>query len=796
GFLADWRRFICTINPDYQKFIEWQFKKLNQKKLLIKKPYYATFCPNCGPVAVDASQTDISKGGNAEKHEFTLLKFKLGNEYLVAATLRPEIVYGQTNIWVNPKITYVKIKIDNEIWIVSKECENKLRYQKDDISEIGKIDGTSLIGKYVVAPEIKRKIIILPSKFCDPTVGTGIVTSVPSDAPFDWAALRDLQENKEELKKYGLDYEEIKKIKPIPIIESKKWGDLPAVKICKEMNIKNQSDPKLEEATKEIYKKGFHTGIMKETCGEFAGLKVEEAKEIMRKKLIENGEGDIFYDLSEEVVCRCGSKVIIKRIDDQWFIKYSDKKLTEKSKEHIKKMKIYPEEYVKSLPTILDWFDDRACVRLGNWLGTKFPFDKKWVIEPISDSTLYPAFYIVSKYVNSGELKPSDLTEKFFDYVYLGKGKGENEIWEKVKKDFDYWYPLDMNLGGKEHKTVHFPVFLMNHVAILPEGKYPRGILVHWYITGSGGKISKSKGGAYPIPDAAEKYSIDAMRMYYSHIANPFSDVEWKHDAIISYKENIRRFYNIISDLIKIKGGIESNVDKWMISSMNSKIKKATEAMEEFNMKKALDVIFFELMKDVQWYLRRGGNNKNTIKYVISNWLKMLSPFIPHICEELWERLGEKPFISTSDWPIADESKINKNAELGEELIKSVISDIEEIKRISGIEKPKKIKIFLAPKWKYDVYNGIKEGKDIKDFMRSDEYKKIGKELVKYIQSMKKNAKGEEILDYENEKKILKDGKEYMENNIKTKIELIPAEKSNESKAKQAEPMKPGILIE
>jgi leucyl-tRNA synthetase len=102
GFLADWKRFACTIHSDYNKFIQWQFKKLKQNDLLVQKPYYGTFCPECGPVAVDASETDISKGGNAEKYEYTLLKFKFEDSFLLAATLRPETIYGQTNLWINP----------------------------------------------------------------------------------------------------------------------------------------------------------------------------------------------------------------------------------------------------------------------------------------------------------------------------------------------------------------------------------------------------------------------------------------------------------------------------------------------------------------------------------------------------------------------------------------------------------------------------------------------------------------------------------------------------------------------
>jgi leucyl-tRNA synthetase len=84
GFLADWRRFTSTTNPDYGKFIQWQFRKLHDAGLLIQKPYFAPACVECGPVAVDASETDLSKGGSAETNEYTLLKFKCGDLYLVA----------------------------------------------------------------------------------------------------------------------------------------------------------------------------------------------------------------------------------------------------------------------------------------------------------------------------------------------------------------------------------------------------------------------------------------------------------------------------------------------------------------------------------------------------------------------------------------------------------------------------------------------------------------------------------------------------------------------------------------
>ncbi|HUL39937.1 MAG TPA: class I tRNA ligase family protein, partial [Methanomassiliicoccales archaeon] len=282
GFLVDWRRFTSTTNPDYSRFIQWQFRKLMERGLLIQKPYYAPACVNCGPVAIDASETDLQKGGNAETNEYTLLKFRCGDMFLVAATLRPETVYGQTNFWANPDVEYAKVRYGNETWVISFESYEKMRYQKEELEVVGKIRGRDLMGRRCIAPVIHREIMVLPAKFCDPNVGTGLVTSVPSDAPDDWIALKNLQEDEAMMTEYDLNFDEVRSIAPIAIIDTKGWGPLPAQEIVQRMGITRSGDPKLLEAKKEIYKAGFHQGKMNSNCGEFAGMPVEMAKEKIR----------------------------------------------------------------------------------------------------------------------------------------------------------------------------------------------------------------------------------------------------------------------------------------------------------------------------------------------------------------------------------------------------------------------------------------------------------------------------------------------------------------------------------
>ena len=718
GFLSDWRRFTCTLYPDYAKFIEWQFMKLHDAGMLIQKPYYAPFCPDHGPVAVDASETDISKGGKAETQEYTLLKFRHGSEFLVAATLRPETVYGQVCFWVDPETEYSRISYKGETWIVSPQAAEKMRLQKDGVEVVGKIPGKELVGWMCEAPMIHREIPVFPASFVNPDVGTGLVTSVPSDAPDDWISLEAIRKNPEMITKYGLSRDILENTVPVSIIEMKGYGEFPAKDIIDRLGIKEPGDPKLVDAKHIVYKDGFHTGKMKEICGEFAGLRVQEAQEKMKLAMIEAGEADVFYDLTEEVICRCGARVHIKRIDDQWFINYADPKITQMTKDHCRDMELNPPEWSDNVYGVLDWFRERACARLGNWLGTPFPYDRKWIIEAISDSTLYPIYYIISIYANEGQIRPEQMTEAFFDHVILGKGDVGQvsdstgipaELLDRIRKDVLYWYPLDLNLGGKEHMTVHFPAFLMNHVAILPPEMWPRGITVNWYITGKKDKsgevtkISKSKGGAQPIPGAAAKFGVDAMRLYYANVASMFVDVEWDEDTVLTYRQRVDRIMLAVKDLIDSESdSAKTGIDGWLVSRFNNHLISIRKAMEKNDIRAMTTTVYFDMFNDMKWYTRRGGCNRGTILEALRIWIQCMMPVTPHTAEELWEQAGFEGLVSSGQLPQADESRISAAAEYGENLLRDVMSDITEIKKIAGIDV-RRIVLYTSAQWKKDV---------------------------------------------------------------------------------------------
>ena len=802
GFLIDYTRIMNTISEGYKKFIQWQFHQLHEKNLLIQKPHFAPFCPNCGPVAVDKSETDVSQGGSAEILDFTVLKFKLADgTILPAATLRPETIFGVTNMWVNPTVDYHYVRVNNETWICSEECIRKITYQYDSVKPLQKtIKGTDLIGRSCVVPEINREVPILAGVFADPNVATGVVMSVPAHAPYDWIAL----------------VESKAPIEAIKIIDVKGFGNNPAKEACEQLGIKSQTETeKLNEATELVYKKEFHTGTLNEKCGQYAGIKISEIKDTVKNDLIRKDLATTMKEFSETVICRCKELVMIKQIPDQWFIKYSDDRLTQESKDSVTSMNIYPPEYKEELPKILDWFGDRAAIRRGSWLGTEFPYKKDWIIEPISDSTLYPAYYVISPYVNQKKISVKEMTDEFFNYVFLGIGAPKHEIWKTIKADFDYWYPVDINLGGKEHKTVHFPVYIMNHVAIMPEQKRPRGIFVHWWVTQKGKeKISKSKGGAEPIVEAAVTYGVDAMRLYYLHIGSPFVDIEWDPETVLKYKNRIINIWRLIQQISTLQDTKKENLDNWFKSMLQRRIEKILNAFETLDLRVSSNEIFFEIQKDVQWYLKRGGANKNLLTQYVRTWILLMAPVTPHLAEELWMLQGNQYFVSNASYPLFNPKELSEKDEVGEYLLTRVCEDINEIMKVTKIS-PKKICIYTSPAWKQTIYRKALQqaaqktfnvGQLIKDTLVDPSMKPLAPQVSQYVGKIAPEIKMLSDIDRGrflvpiDEKAHLSDAKPYLSELFHCPVEIYSSDDQNlydpAKKTKFAGPLRPAIYIE
>ena len=258
-----------------------------------------------------------------------------------------------------------------------------------------------------------QRFPILPAEFVEPDMGTGIVMSVPAHAPKDYQALVDLKAKGHKL---------AAGIEPISIISTSGYTKIPAQEICDKFRVKDQTDAKLEEATKELYLKEFTDGKLNKVCGQFNNEKVQFGRDKIRAWLEENNHLEKFPVLENSPVhCRCGAQCVVKILNNQWFLNYGDKNWKELAHNCFDSMNILPNNIRTEFKEVIDWLHERACARQQG-LGTKLPWDQEWIVESLSDSVIYMAYYTISRFVNDKTVLPENLTCELFDFIFLGKG--------------------------------------------------------------------------------------------------------------------------------------------------------------------------------------------------------------------------------------------------------------------------------------------------------------------------------------------------------------------------------------
>ena len=703
GLSIDWTRTFNSGDPEHQQLVSWQFQKYKDKGYLKQGKY-----PVLYSIEDQSSmgEDDIQEGDAdpVEKQEFTLLKFKLRDKFLVAATLRPETVFGQTNLWVNPKIEYFEVKVNNETWVLSKEAVEKLKYQKENVEVVAKVK-YKLIGEYVKAPGINKELIVLPSSFVDPDIGTGIVTSVPGHAPFDYIALRDIQNNDKELKKYfnSMQIKEIKDIKPLLIIKTSKFGENSAEKVIEGNKIKAQDDPKIEKLKQEVYKEEFHNGVLLSNCSIYSSMKVVEAKEKIKIDLIKKGQADVMYETSRKAFSRSGGKIIVAILDDQWFLDFNSDGWKKKAFEALKKMEIAPETFRKQFEDTFNWLDKRPCVRKRG-LGTQFPFDKKWVIESLSDSTMYMTLYTINNIIKKNKLKKENLNYDFFEYVFLGKEqlkevsiktKVKESILKELRESFEYWMPNDHRHTFVLHLPNHLSFMIFAHAALFPEKYWPKKISFHGLVISEGTKMSKSKGNVITLLHVKEKYGADVFRFYITYSTNLESTFDWRENDAINSKDTIEKLYSVIEDSINSRK--KGYVRELYLSKYNRILKSATEKIADMKLREFNSIVVFDMLKLVKnaKILMNKEEFEAFNELIVENWIKLISPVMPHISEELWSKLGKKTLVSVEKWPIADVTKIDENLEKEDELVENLVNDINNVVNIMSKRGGNHSKVFV-----------------------------------------------------------------------------------------------------
>ena len=792
GYSIDWRREFTTIDPAYSKFVEWQISTLRRLNLIIQGSHPVGWCPkDQNPVSQHDTLGDVEPAFT----EYVMIKFAVDGYAVPVATLRPETVFGVTNLWVNPDTAYRKVAVSRdgdggndtkaEKWIVSAECAYKLGFLGYAVRDEGEIAGSDLVGKMASEPELLsqqpqqqqqprssgpgRKIPVLPAKFVESGTGTGIVMSVPAHAPYDWQALRDLQGSRDgddsipqgsSVAAAATVEPPVKSLAasvlPISIIRTDGYGDFPAADAVSAIpDCEGQSDPRLEPATKELYSKEFYEGAMSRDgpTAQFGGMPVREAKDAVGAWLADSGCAEAFLEIADAPVrCRCGSECVVKVLNDQWFLNYGDPKWKEAAHGCLNGMDILPDEIRQEFAHVVDWLHERACARQ-HGLGTKLPWDDNWIVESLSDSVIYMAYYTISRFVNDGTVTPEQMVPEFFEYVMAGRGRNiggadgadppsggnpdedldaavakwrsesgiPDDALEAMRREFEYFYPVDYRHSGRDLVPNHLTFFVLNHVAIFSQEMWPRGIVVNGSVLMDGSKMSKSMGNIIPLRKAIREFGADPIRLAIIISAELLQDADFNMESVHGMRSKLEAMH---AECVRLgeRGGegeggsvglgdantrqdaAPSPEDVWLLSRMRQITSSVSESMEKMRLREALHLVLFETESVLQWHARRAAAKRRLesdthgiLRAVTTTRVTMLQPFAPHVAESMLEALGYSHEARTvAAWPApAGLGPADHAALQAESLLKSVLDDIASILKVTKMT-PSRIILYVS----------------------------------------------------------------------------------------------------
>ncbi|KAI2636056.1 leucyl-tRNA synthetase [Xylaria nigripes] len=782
GARVDWRRSFVTTdaNPFYDSFVRWQMNNLKSLNKIKFGKRFTVYSPKDGQACLDH---DRSSGEGIAVQEYVALKLKalewsekakevIGDKipagadvYFIPATLRPETMYGQ--------MTFQGI---TSSW--------------GQYHQVVGLKGSDVIGTLVHAPlSIHEKgIRILPMGTVKPTKGTGVVTCVPSDSPDDYATVLDLKKKPEF---YGIQKEWVVE-DILPIIQTP-TSNLIAKHLYETMKINSPKDQKLPEAKEIAYKEGFYSGVM--AYGEFTGMPVQEAKPLVKKQLIDSGLAFNYGEPDGLVISRSGDECVAAYLD-QWYFNYGsaenggEQQWYEDAIGAIEsgRTNCFFPEGKHAMKQALNWLSQWACSRSFG-LGTKLPWDHTQLVESLSDSTIYMAYYTICHFLHgdiygkvpgmsSKAISPSQMTEGVWDYVFNRKDNVDSDIprsdLDAMRREFSYWYPLDVRVSGKDLLNNHLMFFLYHHIALFDEPYWPRGIRSNGHLMLNGEKMSKSTGNFLTLRDAVEKYGADATRIGLADGGDGIEDANLEEtvaNATILRLYELRKWCQEVASDAGLRTGELGLFDKLFLNEMNILVSQTKSFYEDTSFKLALKSGFYDFIASRDWYRDITKSvgismHHDVVKRFIELQALLLTPIAPHFSEYLYrDVLGHSDSVHNALYPEVPPSDTALTAVFN--YVRSVTSNItaaeaNQVKKLAkgktisyDPKEPKRLTISVAtsfPEWQdksidllaqqYEKTGTI----DVKDLTKQID-KKDMKKVMPFVQVLKKRLDSGEKAD-------------------------------------------------
>lgn len=371
---------------------------------------------------------------------------------------------------------------------------------------------------------------------------------------------------------------------------------------------------------------------------------------------------------------RSGDECVVA-LTDQWYITYGESEWKKLADECLSNMSLYSEETRHGFEHTLGWLNQWACSRSFG-LGTRIPWDEQFLVESLSDSTIYMAYYTIAHYLQEGDMygssessiKPQQLTDDVWDYIFcdgpLPKSTDiSSSVLERMKLEFEYWYPFDLRVSGKDLIQNHLTFCIYNHTAIFPKHYWPRGFRCNGHTMLNSEKMSKSTGNFRTIRQAIEEFSADATRFSLADAGDGVDDAnfvfETANAAILKLTKELAWYESILPAESSLRTGPPSiYADRVFANEINIAVRTTEQNYSNYMFRDALKTGFYDLQAARDEYILScgvGGLNRDLVWRFMDVQTRLLAPICPHYAEFIWRDILKKDgFVVKAGWPTAD----------------------------------------------------------------------------------------------------------------------------------------------
>lgn len=682
GLSYDWEREVTTCVPEYYRWNQWFFIKMFERGLAYKKKSSVNWCPSCATVLANeqveegkcwrcesvvtqkeleqwffkitayAEQllADCDQLKNWPERVLTMQKNWIGksvgaeiefeiegqNRFLSVFTTRPDTLYGISFMSIAPEHPLATVLVKGTPY--EKEALSFIEKIKSEdkesrMSETGEKEGV-FTGSSVIHPLTGEKIPVWIANFVLVEYGTGAVMAVPAHDQRDF----------EFAKKYGL---------PVKVVIQSPEKDIAA----------------------ELPKGAFVSAGLLVNSGSFNGLHSEEAKGKITEHLEKKGKGKskTNYRLRDWGVSRqryWGTPIPMIYCDTCG-------------------IQAVPET---DLPVLLP---------------TDVPFKGEGG-SPLAESKSF--LDVACPSCGRPARRETDTMDTFVDSSwYFIRYTSPHSVDQPLDSmNGKFWLPVDQYVGGIEHAVLHllysrFFTKVLYDLGLVSIREPFTNLLTQGMVIKDGAKMSKSKGNVVDPDYLIKRYGADTSRLFSLFAAPPEKDLDWNDQGVEGSFRFLNKVWNLFltwqTALAKIQseGKTSTPEGKMLLRKTHLTIKKISEDMEkDFHFNTAVAALM-ELFNSVTEYVAVPAKvDKALLKFTLENFALLLSPFAPHISEELWENLGKsEPIFAPAvryPWPSFDSAEliaeemtivIQVNGKLRGKLEIPFQSEAEEIKEMA-----------------------------------------------------------------------------------------------------------------